>query len=323
MQLPSAAFFARAGRAPAATLLAALCLVAGCDSAPYLVGLGEPIVVHQADFKHGALPGVDADDDYDFEADNRITALELNFGVMKPGTPNLSVKGRVTADVYAVAIRILELGDGYWLRPVGPEDPTVPGELTFDFVLDVASEIEPGRHTLAAVAFDKDGHAGQQYKVAVCVGSDIPDNGNACNAETAPPPAVASLSWNADADLDLTIVAPDGTVYNRSNRAVMEGDTQVAGLDADGVTGCLADGRRRENFVWNERPGAGAWLAYANLFDACGKAAVSFELTLYRRQRNDDGTFSQVRDQTIRGEFLRAQANGGAGNPLYLLPIEF
>lgn len=303
--------------------LAALWLLAGCESQQYLVGLDEPIIVHQAELKHGDLPGIDAGDDYDPEADNRITSLELNFGVMKPGAPNLAVKGRATSDVYAVAIRILELGDGYWLKPVGIEDPTLPGELTFDFLLDVAVEIEPGRHTFAAVAFDKDGRAGQQYKIPVCVGSDIPDNGNACNAETPPPPAVASLSWNADADLDLTIIAPDGTVYNRSNRVVMEDGRQVAGLDADGVTACLGDGRRRENFVWNERPGEGAWLAYANLFDACGKTAVSFELAIYQRHRNDDGTFSQVLGPTIRGQFVRAQANGGVGTPLYLMPIEF
>jgi hypothetical protein len=303
--------------------LTALWLSAGCDSEPYLVGLDEPIVVHQTEFKRGDLPGDADNDDYDPESDNRITALELNFGVMKPGTPNLTMKGRVTDDVYAVAIRFTDLGTGYWLKPVGPEDPTVPGELTFDFVLDVASEIEAGRHTFAAVAFDKDGRAGQHYTIAICVGSDVPDNGNACNAETEPPPAVASLSWNTDADLDLTIIAPDGTTYDRTNRFVKVGDQQVAGLDADGVTACLADGRRRENFVWNVRPGQGAWLAYANLFDACGKTAVSFELTLYRRQRHDDGTFAQVPEQTIRGEFLRAQANGGVGNPLYLLPIEF
>lgn len=304
-------------------VLAALGLLAGCDSEPYLVGLDEPIVVHQAELKHGELPGEAAGDDYDPEAANRITALELKFGVMKPGAPNLKVTGRVTSDVYAVAIRILELGDGYWLKPAGPEDPTVPGELTFDFVLDVAVEIEPGRHTFAAVAFDKDGRAGQQYTIPICVGSDVPDNLNSCNAENEPPPAVASLSWNADADLDLTIIAPDGTVYDRTNRFVMQGDQQLAGLDADGVTGCLADGRRRENFVWNERPGQGAWLAYANLFDACGKPAVSFELTLYRAERNDDGTFAQVPEQTIHGQFVRAQANGGIGNALYLLPIEF
>jgi hypothetical protein len=303
--------------------LIALRLTAGCDSEPHLVGLDEPIVVHQAEFKRGDLPGVAGGDDYDDQADNRVSSLEKRFGVMKPGAPNLGVVGRVTGDVYAVAIRILDLGSGYWLKPVGPEDPTVPGELTFDFLLDAAIEIEAGRHTLAAVAFDKNGRAGQQYTLSICVGSDVPDNLNACSPQNAPPPAVASLSWNADADLDLTVVAPDGTVYDRSNRFVMDGDQQLAGLDADGVTGCLLDGRRRENFVWNELPGQGAWLAYANLFDACGKPAVSFELTLYRSQRNDDGTFAQVPTRTIRGEFIRAQANGGAGDPLYLLPIEF
>ena len=69
--------------------------------------------------------------------------------------------GRATGDAYAVAIRIVEQGSGYWLKPVGIEDPTLPGELTFEFSFDAASEIAAGRNTFAAVAFDKDGRAGK------------------------------------------------------------------------------------------------------------------------------------------------------------------
>jgi hypothetical protein len=307
----------------AALLLAVSWSSFGCNGESHSLGLGEPIFVHQAELKHGKLPGQSPRSGDTSDEDKRITSLELRFGVLRPGAPNLAVSGRTTGDAYAVAIRILELGSGYWLKPVGVEDPTVPGELTFELYLDAAVEIEPGRHTFAAVAFDKHGRPGRQYTIPVCVGSDVPDNLNGCNPETEPPAAVASLTWNADADLDLTIVGPDGKRYDRSNRFLVQDGEQTGGLDGDGVTGCLLDGRRRENFVWNEKPGSGTWLAYANLFDACGKAAVQFELTIHRRRRNEDGTFALLPQRTMRGEFVRAQANGGAGRPLYLGPIEF
>lgn len=293
--------------------------VLGCDSESLRLGLDEPIVVTHAELKDGDLPGEDNEDGA------RVTSLQLNFGVLKPGSPKLSLSGRASKDTYAVGVRIVELGSGYWLKPVGAADPSVPDELTFEFTLAAAAELPPGKHTFVGAAFDKDGKAGPHYEIPVCIASSLPDNGNACDADSEPPPAIISLTWNTDADLDLSIEAPDGKLYDRGRRfALREDGTQSFGLLFDGFPGCLRDGRRREDFVFNDRPPRGsAWLVYANLFDGCGHAAVGYELTVYRAKKNADGSFRLEASAPVRGEFLRAQQNGGAGTPLYLTAVAF
>jgi len=74
--------------------------------------------------------------------------------------------------------------------------------------------------------------------------------------------------------------------------------------------------------VWNEPAIAGKWAIYANLFDACGKPSVSFELTIYFRRQNADGTFDLVPVQRVGSQLVRAQANGGAGSPLFLSEVD-
>lgn len=301
-----------------------------CDSEPFRLGVDQPIFVHNGQLRDGKLPGSRASDDQGPDPKSaQITSFSLGFGVLLPGTPNATVSGRTNGKAYAVGLRFLDLGDGYWLVPAGAEDPANPTELSFELAFDAAIAIEPGLHDLAVVAFDENGKAGQQSVLSVCVGSDIPDNLNSCNPETAPPIAVTSLSWNADSDLDLIIVAPNGQRFDRSNRLLLDNGMldaagkPLAGLDRDGSTACLKDGRRRESFVWNAEPAQGDWLVYANLFDACGAAAVSFELTTYRSQHNEDGSYELVPDAPVHGELVRAQQNGGAGAPLYLGSVKF
>lgn len=294
---------------------AAVAALTACDSETYYVGLGEPIVAQHAELKKGKLPSHDDG--------TLVTSLQLNFGVITPGAPSLSVSGRASGDAYSVGIRLQELGSGYWAKPVGAPDPSLPDELTFDFVLAAATDLEPGNHTFVAAAFDESGRAGPEYEVPVCVVPDIPDNRNACDPSNEPPPAIVSLRWHSDADVDLSIIAPDGKTYDRSNRSSFREDGSISfGLESDGSTGCIVDGKRRENFVWNDAP-KGTWLVYANLFDSCHETAIQFEATVYRSHRNGDGTFRLDADEPVRGEFLRVQQNGGAGNPLYLTAIEF
>ena len=297
--------------------LISLVLLAACDSEHHYVGLTEPIRAEHAELKKGDLPSHDDG--------VQVTSFLPDFGVIIPGSPLLKVRGRVTDDAYAVGFRIAELGTGYWLKPAGAPDPAVPGELTFEFVFSASPDIEPGNHTLVAAAFDKNGRAGPEYEVPVCVASDLPDNDNACDPSNEPPAAIVSLTWHADADVDLSIEAPDGKTYDRVNRSKFNDDDSISfGLQFDGSTGCLADGKRRENFVWNDAPEKGStWLVYANLFDACHHPAVGFEATVYRRKRNGDGTYRLDADEPVRGEFLRVQQNGGVGTPLYLTAIEF
>ena len=63
--------------------------------------------------------------------------------------------------------------------------------------------------------------------------------------------------------------------------------------------------------------------SYANLFDSCGKGSVSFELTTYKKKTKSKSHYALVESQSVGGTFLRAQASGGKGAPLYLTSIRF
>ena len=252
-----------------------------------------------------------------------ITSFTLGFGVLHPGTRNAQITGRATKSAYSVGLRFSDLGTGYWVRAVGSEDPLIPGELQWQLAIDAASAVTPGLHQLEVVAFDARGKAGEKAVLPVCIASDLPDNLNSCNPQNQPPLAVASLSWNTDSDLDLTVVAPDGTTYGRSKRSLVVGGKTLARLDGDGVSGCLADGRRRESFAWNEAPPTGIWRIYANLFDACTRPSVAYTLTIYARVANPDGTFALTPVREVHGQFLRAQASADGTTPLFLSEITF
>jgi len=303
--------------------LASLLACAACDGTEDPIAIDEPLVVQQADFKNGALPfavlpGAPA-------PVPTITSLAAGFGVLRPGTRGAEVSGRASKEAYSVGVRFKDQGSGYWVRPVGGEDPLIPNELNWSFALDAATDIEPGKHDLEVVTFDKDGNAGNKQALSLCIASELPDNLNVCDPKVAPPLVIASLSWNADADLDLTVVAPDGTAFGRSKRSLIRNGVVLARLDNDGVSGCLADGRRRESFVWNDVAQVGSWNLFVNLFDACGKPAVDFVLTTYQRVANPDGTFAllPLSESTVNGTFTRAQANGGAQAPLFVSEIKF
>jgi hypothetical protein len=288
-----------------------------CDSVADPIALDEPILAHEANFKRGVLPGSAPEGG----AEPRITSLALGFGVLRPGAQNAQISGRVAGSAYSIGARLAGQGSGYWVRSVGAEDPLLPGELQWQLSFDAAVEIEPGKHLLEVVAFDGQGNAGSKASLPVCVASDLPDNLNVCNPTTPPPAYIASLHWNGDSDLDLTAIAPDGTAYGRSKRSLRAADKVVVRFDGDGVSGCLADGRRRESIALDDGAPAGSWKFYANLFDSCGAASTTFELTLYRRVQNPDGTFGLVEERTTHGPFIRAQANGGAGTPLFVTEL--
>jgi hypothetical protein len=254
-----------------------------------------------------------------------ITSFSAGFGVLRPGTRGAQISGRSSKDAYSVGVRLKDQGTGYWVRPVGGEDPLIPNELGWNLAFDAASDIEPGKHDLEVVTFDVQGKAGTKQTLSLCIASDLPDNLNVCDAKNVPPLAIVSLRWNTDADVDLSLVAPDGTTYGRSKRSLISNGKVIAKLDDDGVSGCLADGRRSENFAFLEVPPLGTWDVYANLFDACTHLSVEFELSIYQRVGNPDGTFalSELSTQRVNGQLLRQQSNGGAGNATFVTDLTF
>jgi hypothetical protein len=297
-------------------LWTALLLAVGCDSIEAPTGFEQPFIARTGAFKRGELPeGTEGPE---------VRTLSAGLSYVSPGASGATVAGNAMESAYSIGIRFADVGSGYWIRPAGAIDPITPGERTWSMLLDVSIDAEPGPHDLEVVAFDEQGRPGPKRVFPACVASAIPDNQNACNPSAKPPLLVASLSWNTDADLDLTVIAPDGTQYNRSKRSLSEGGQTVARLDADGVAGCITDKRPMENFVFNEAPSQqGTWSFYANLFDSCGEAAATYTLTIFQRVDNGDGTFSRQAIRSAYGDFVRLQANGGLGSPVYVTSVVF
>ena len=106
-----------------ARLLTLLLAFAACDGTEDPLALDEPIVVQQADFKSGELPGVAPETP---AVEPRITSLALGFGVLRPGTRAAQISGRATTAAYSVGVRLRGQGSGYWVRSVGAVDPLIP-----------------------------------------------------------------------------------------------------------------------------------------------------------------------------------------------------
>jgi nitrogen fixation protein FixH len=84
-------------------------------------------------------------------------------------------------------------------------------------------------------------------------------------------------------------------------------------IQNDSFANCAAEGRRRENLVFETTPQSGTYLVYANLFDACGQDSVHFEVTLHVAVPGKQaGTFAVEETYRQAGELQAVHANGGA-----------
>lgn len=301
-------------------LVAGLIFTACNDGEIESRALSEPIVAANADFKKGKLLSIKAED---ASADSPAI-LSMGFQARAfVGASAVQLAGYTNEHASSVGFRLRGEGSGYWTTVVGPEDVFTPGSYDWSATVAFSTELAPGRYELQAVPFDEKGNAGVETVYKFCVESDFPDNGNACDPTIEPPAALAILRWNADVDLDLAVVSPKNVRYDRTNFSeVLDGDI-VAEIDGDSSSQCLLDGRRSESFVWYTQPKTGSWYVYANLFNSCGEGAVAYELTVYRRKKNDDGTYSMREEKTFGGQFLRQQTQTSSADLLYLTRVNF
>jgi hypothetical protein len=301
----------------------------GCSGESSPLALDEPLVVRSASFKPGALPGVLPVDGADGgpPAGSRVTVVDSVNNVIRSGQSGKALSGRATDDALSIGARFGDLGTGFWIVPTGAPDPTNPGELTWAFTYDVARDAPPGLHPLLLAAIDEHGNAGEETRLDTCITRPIPDNLNACDPTIAPPFAVLSLAWDADVDLDLVVVAPDGRVIDPKHPTTAEGvdggapapnPAKDGVIDRDSNAGCTLDATRRESLVWQARPGDGDYLVYANLFAACGQQAVRFTATLSFAEATGAGTWTLAEKLRANGELLASDANGGAAIGLYV-----
>lgn len=309
-----------------AALALALAVLAACSGESGKSGLGEPLLVRNATFKEGPLPGAPATDGGDSDGVT-ITAIETSSTVLRPGQGEKTLTGRASVGAVAVALALGDLGHGYWLLPVDGPDPLNNGELGWQVLLEIARSVPPGKRDLRIVAVDAAGRAGTQRSLSVCVPGLVPDNLNACDPKIAPPAAVVSLTWDTPVDLDLVAVGPNGNVidpkHSRGSVVVDAGASVPPTLDRDSNAACSLDLVQTENLVFTEIPPPGSYLVFVNLFDACGHAPVHFKVSVYSRQAKADGTFELALAETKSGTLTDVAANGGSEIGTYVTEVAF
>ncbi len=311
-------------------------LLAACSSESTPSGLAEPLrarygLTQNAQFRPGSLPGSEpltSEQTLSGVAPSAPTTdLSVGAAVVTEGATGFSASGVTSGEAVAVGIRLLDLGSGYWVLPVSGEDPTLPGSYTWGATLDFGANIPPGFHPLGVVALDASGHGGTQVSTKVCIESDIPDNLRACSPTSAPPSTVLSLAWDTPVDLDLRVVTPSGKIVDPKHPSTADAvngkydptapNTGV--FDRDALLGCVNNGDRRENLVWQDAPVPGRYVVYASLYDACGQSAVHFTLSLNQSTPLADGG-TPVLDQVYErsGELLATDADAGVSLGLFV-----
>jgi hypothetical protein len=304
-------------------LVGAVLALSGCGGLDGHSGLAEPLVVHDAQFFSGELPGeppvvVGSGDEV---VPPTATSGTPSRAELRQGLAGVTFTGQASGDAVAVASRFDDVGTGYWLLPTLFEDAQTPGTLVWTFTADLQHSLPAGIHRLLTVALDEDGNAGTQSELFVCINSLVPDNGNACDPAAAPPALVVSLEWDAPVDLDLAVVLPDGTAISWEHPTSGEADASgnidlsvpgVGALQRDAGGDCLVDGRQREDIVFQALPPDGDYLVYANLNRACGEDHVSYSAT-YHYRTSDDGEYTQESSILGAGTLLHRQAKTGRG----------
>jgi hypothetical protein len=198
--------------------------------------------------------------------------------VVSPGQSGLKLTGNAGPTATGVAMRFIDVGSGFWVIPTTIFDVENPGTIKFEGLLDFARDVPPGLHTLEVVAIDGQGHHGPAASpLSLSFQPPIPAAA-----------AVATLTWDNNADVDLIIVLPDGSeISNKHLRSAAPdpdaGDLPGTGiLERDSNANCVPDGRRQEMVVWKSLPPVGQmYLAKADLFSACGEAGANFEFNFY------------------------------------------
>jgi hypothetical protein len=278
----------------------------------------EPIQVVNGQFFPGPLPGpglvstapadVDAADDGG-EGGSSPSGPPLVVQTPAVGSTPLPIYngqgnvaiggGYVTPGASSIAVRFTDMGTGYWITPVGAIDSNMQFDRTFGFKANFSPSVPGGQHTLEFAAIDAAGEAGPAASVAVCFAPSVPDytttqsKSHTCRPDEPLPPLVISMKWDANFDVDLTVVLPDGNKVNpKQPNAEVEAIEDAGDVDAgaplffdrDSLRNCVADGYRQEDLIFPSTPQSGSYLIYANPFAACGQPATTFDATVYKAE---------------------------------------
>ncbi len=322
---------------PAKCALALLAgsIVACSQGQSSVIGPSEPFRMrgNNVQFIHGKLPGIvptpgNVPDSGELPS---IAAVELNSLIVTQGGSK-SISGRASASATSIGIAMEGVGSGYWVVPTRSQDP-ITGELTWGvasanqsgLVADFDLGIESGVRPLHLVAFDASGRAGVQFIQKLCVRSAVPDNLSSCEPSVAPPEAVFSLSWDANADLDLQVLTPEGLLVTPKRGSTVDADSDAGAgtgplgtIDHDSNANCVSDGVRRESLVFQSEMPSRGYLFFANLHDACKQPVVHFNMQVWVASADDDGGKHLELVFQRGGELLDSQVNPGSGRGLFV-----
>jgi hypothetical protein len=302
----------------------------GCRGQATSVAPTEPVQISGGQLIAGALPGSPPPPPAEAGAAGAAgapavlaidDAISRPFGPLIAGATHQQFSGFATSDTVAIGVSLDDDGAGYWVVPVGGLDPIMAGKVDWGFFADFNPAIAPGRHALRLVALDAAGGAGTQVDVSVCIDTAVPDNAHVCIPNHAPPAAVISLQWDDDFDLDLHVIAPDGTDIGPKNPAGLPDggvpDGGVAAINRDSEQGCVRDAFRREDLVFASPPAPGTYDIFVTPFAACGQAAARFTVTVYALGGTcPDCALAPTFTQS--GELLAIQAAGDAARGLFV-----
>jgi len=325
-------------RATALAVVAAT-VACGCSSGPAQVGASEPFRLRSSAglpapaFVDGSLPGTLPFPDGGQpvpQTDGGYSGVPLILSLsppsyVLPGASGAPINGVVTENAFGIGLE-LDVGTGYWLFPVGNEDPTTnqPG---FAVLGDFAQDIAPGNHVMRAVAFDEQGNPGYQRTASLCVESRVPDDFNSCLPKDAPPNAVISLTWGEPVDLDLQVLTPSGRLIEPKHPLITQPNDagvlpkKVDGIDRDSDASCNIDGINTENLVFNATVPHGSYGIYVNMYSACGQPVVHFKVSVYSVVGSTNKHLALFYQQG--GVMLAQSANGGTARGLYISQFVF
>lgn len=326
------------------SLLAVTLVVVGgaCGGEPITKQFQEPIRAQGADFILGPLPGSRPLTGEEQGAGVQPTTpyvLEVNISTpsIAVGSAALQIPGSATADASAVGFRFADIGSGYWVRPVTTQNAN--GGFNFTIDANISTYAPVGLHTLLFAGISPDGRSGTQKDIVLCLEPPIPDKlhtqdavipGNACNPKVEPPNLVVSLGWDAAVDLDLKVVTPTGKIVdakhpNTADPVDGKVDLEAPGvgvMDRDSNGDCRIDDKNRENLVFETPPPPGRYGIYADLYEACGKSSVRFEVSIVSAVAGaEEGTFKQVTTFEQGGVLNAAQADGGSKLGLFVTEL--
>jgi hypothetical protein len=203
-----------------------------------------------------------------------VVSVLNSLTTVEPGEREKPLSG--TLDPSATAVALGLRGDrGYWIVVAGPPGLDAPDQPTFQATLSFSPELPGGSLALIVRAVDAAGRFGPPSVVPL-VGVPTPAPSGTL---------VVSLRWDTEADLDLHLIVPGGVeVWARNINSYQTPPPGVPRdasawqqggiLDADSNAGCVIDGRRQEDVVWQAAPPAGSYLVRVDTASLCGAPAA-------------------------------------------------